>query len=235
MLVEGKLERFAAGGRSDQRPGRPGRLDRRPGPGPGRGQGLLDARRAGAPGAGRAGGSAAARRRTRPRRGRGLPRRGPAGHELRLRAPAAVDGRLACTMLRTARPWPGAARPRDIVRADCAWHLALRRFLGRPRPRRLLHRRAGWPARCPGDPPGPVLRRPPDRGHVFVLIYVGFGIALPLALPDRQPRQRQRPGGRLQADRGHEAGPLSCSASTAASATRWPAPTRSARWARTST
>ena len=50
MLVEGKLERLRRGGRRDQRAGRPGRLDRRSRPAARRGQGLLDARRAGAAG-----------------------------------------------------------------------------------------------------------------------------------------------------------------------------------------
>ena len=54
MLVVGQAGEAGRGRRGDQRPGRLGGLDRRPGPDRGRDQGLLDARRAGAPRPGRA-------------------------------------------------------------------------------------------------------------------------------------------------------------------------------------
>ena len=82
------------GRRGDQRPGQRRRLDRRPRPAAGRGQGLLAARRAGAARASPRSGGGGARGRSRAARGqagaesRGLPGRGAGGDELRVRAAA---------------------------------------------------------------------------------------------------------------------------------------------------
>ena len=72
-------------------------------------------------------------------------------------------------------------------------------------------------------------------GVVLVLVYIGFGIVLPVVflLGNRNNASAQVGGIKLTAaeKRGREL----FGASIAGCATRWPRPTRSARWAPTST
>ena len=146
--------------------------------------------------------------RTEPRRGRGrgrgLPGRGAAGDELRLRPAPLIDARRLGAPPDTVRR-PTVRRRRVIARSGRrARHMAVCRLLAPARASACSSSpsAAGWAAR------GATFQSQtswgaPSGGIGFIVLYVGLRRRAPAGPPDRQPRQRQRQSPD-QADRGRE-------------------------------
>ena len=171
MMAEGKLERLAGGRWRDQHPGRSGRADRRAGPhhSPRSRTSRCSTSRCAAGWPSRA-------QRDRDLagdRGRGLPRGGSAGHELRIGTAAMRPWALASPM---SRP-PGSSAVRCPLRAR---RPTVRRVLGRARAGCVRPRRPRRPGAAGTSATEPATGRAGPWAWVLALIYVGFGIVLPV-------------------------------------------------------